>query len=431
MDVTPTEELLRAQLTRLQEAFDKCTTQLDSSRLENDLLRDRGTALEHETKYLRYLLEQTHVDLETTQTELTNTKNSSREEIEGLEASVRDITEEKVCAEEEASTLHNQLSETNRERSSEALQRKTEIQRLERELKTSKAETKTHKDSAIRFAEDLRTARDNHNSTRSALQETQERLSSEEKIHSKARETLGTIATLAENLKAGKQTLERSLARERRSKSESDSEASSLRKELAEFRALHSERISALESELSARSNDLKESNKSVEILQIELKDAEKTLQELSVENNSLRAHLASMESGRHELLERHSELEESLEEIQDDLRVANEGLNSTQDVLEKAILERDTLRNQRKNFLLSSDREAQLELKLLDQKRAFEDRLRDIHSILGLKFTTAFQLEVREIHKTAFKQMPKSFNVPLLHQYQHHHSHQQEVKSS
>jgi len=431
MDVTPTEELLRAQLTRLQEAFGKCTTQLDSSRLENDLLRDRGTTLEHETKDLRYLLEQTHVDLETTQTELTNTRNSSREEIEGLEASVREITEKKAWAEEEASFLHNQLSETNRERTSEALQQKNEVQRLERELKTSKAETKTHKDSAIRFAEDLRTAHDNHNSTRSALQGTRERLSSEEKIHSKARETLGTIATLAENLKAGKQTLERSLARERRSKSESDSKASSLHKELAELRTLHSERISALESELSARSNDLKGSNKSVEILQIELKDAEKTLRELSVEKTSLRAHLAAMESGRHELLERQSELEESLEEIHDDLRVANEGLNSTQDVLEKAILERDTLRNQRKIYLLSSDREAQLDSKLLDQKRAFEDRLRDIHSILGLKFTTAFQSEVREIHKTAFKQMPKSFKVPLLNQYQHHHPQQQEVKSS
>jgi len=435
IDVTPTEELLRAQLTRFQEAFEKCTTQLDSSRLENDLLRDRGTALEHETNDLRSLLERTHVDLETTQMELATTRGSSKEEISGLEATLRDTTEKSARAEEETRSLENQWSETNRERSVESSQQKLLIQRLERELKSSKAETKMHKDAAIGFAEDLRSARDDHKSTRSELRETREVLSSEKERHSKARETLGTIATLAESIKAEKQGLERSLAREHRARTEaessaraaSSSEANALRKQLAELDARNDQRTRALQSELSERLTDLKGSNNSIEFLQIELKGAEKSLRESSLEKTSLKALLAAMESGRHELLERQSELEGSLEEVHDDLTVTHEGLQSTSDLLEKAILERDTLRTQRSTYLRSSEREAQLESKLSEQKKAFEDRLRDIHSILGLKFTTAFQSEVKKRRKTAIEQMPKSFRVPLLHQHQHQQ--QQRVK--
>jgi len=399
MDITPTEELLRAELARLQQAFEKCTTRLDSSRFENDLLRDRGTALETEASDLRNLLESTRFGLESTRNELATVQLSSGAENERLGASLRESTERQARTETE-------LSETNNERASEASKQSAEIQRLNRELKSSRAETKQHKEAAIRFAEDLCQAREGHKSTKAALETTTNLLRSEEQKHAKTKETLGTVATLAENLKAEKTKLERILAREVSSRTDAESTNQALRKQLA-----------GLRSQLSERTGDLEGSNKSVEVLQTELKDAEKVLKESSSEQTSLKAHMAAMESGRHELLERQSELQESLEELQEGLGAAGEELSSTRKGLDKAILERDTLRNQRKTYLQSSDNVARLEVKLAEQKKAFEDRLRDIHSILGLKFTTAVQSEVREIRKSAIQQFPRSLQVPLLRQ--------------
>jgi len=427
IDVTPTEELLRAQLARLKEAFEKCTEQLDSSRLENDLLRDRGTALEHETKDFRSLLDRTHLDLETVQNDLKTTKMSNEKEIESLKTSLQSTSEKQTKAEEEASSLEKRLSVANQEHSSATSTRSKEIQRLERELKSSKTDTKTHKDAAIRFAEDLRNAREDHKSTRLGLQDVQHNLTSERTLHSKTQTTLGTVAILAENLKAEKLGLERALAKEKASKTEAESVASTLRKQLADQKFLHESTKETLQSELDARNEDLKGANQSVEFLQIELKDAEKSLKESGSDRSSLRAHLATMESGRHQLLDRRSEQEESLEEARGELKRASEALASTRANLEKATLERDTLRNQRQTYLQSHEREAQLESKLAEQKKVFEDRLRNIHAILGLKFTTAFQSEVREIRKNAVGQMPKSFRVPLLLQ---HRPQQQQVKS-
>jgi chromosome segregation ATPase len=423
IDVTPTEEVLRTELTRLQEAFEKCTIQLDSSRLENNLLRDRGTALEHETETLQSLLDTTHSDLESTQTELTSLETSSEQDIEVLEALLTSTTEKQARSEKDANSLEKQLSATNQEHASEAARQTAVLQRLERELKASKAETRTHKDAAIRFAEDLRTAWDNHKSTKRTLEETKKLLSKEENLHSKAKQTIGTIATLAETLKGDNQGLKRNLARENRLRSEAESLVDNLRKQQADTKALHDKTILTLQSYFSKRTKDLKASNASLEILQTELKDAEKSLKESSVETISLKAHLATMESGRHELLERQSELEISVEEANDDRETAHQELVSAKVTLETALLERDTLRNQRSTYVLSSEQEAELEAKLIEQRTAFEDRLRKIHAILGLKFTTAFQSEVRTIHKTAIKQMPKSFKVPLL-------LHQQYVKS-
>mmetsp|Transcript_13866 Transcript_13866/g.32315 ORF Transcript_13866/g.32315 Transcript_13866/m.32315 type:complete len:446 (+) Transcript_13866:206-1543(+) len=427
IDVTPAEELLRSQLARLQEAFVKCTEQLDSSRLENDLLRDRGTALENETKDLRSLLDRTHLDLETVQNELKTTKTTTGQEICDLKSSLETTTDNQTKAEEEASALEKRLSEAKQNHTSATNSRDKEIQRLERELKSSKTETKTHKDSAIRFAEDLRKSRDDHKSTKHSLQEIQDNLISERASHAKTKTTLGTVAILAEDLKVEKRGLERALEKETAAKTEAESVADALRKQLADLRKVHESTKESLQSELSARIEDLEGANRSVEVLQVELKSAERSLRESNSDQTSLRTHLSTMELGRHELLDRRSELEEALEEARDDLRRTWETLASTQATLEKAALERDTLRNQRQTYLLSSEREAKLETELSEQKKAFEDRLRDIHAILGLKFTTVFQTEVQEIRKNAVGQMPKSFRVPLLLQ---HRPQQRPVKS-
>ena len=103
-------------------------------------------------------------------------------------------------------------------------------------------------------------------------------------------------------------------------------------------------------------------------------------------------------------------------EEIHEDLEIAQERLHEAESLLENTVLERNTLRTHQDAYLKSSEREEDLKCRLYEQRRAFECRLHDIHSILGLKFTTAVQSEVREIHKNAVEQMPKSFRVPLLH---------------
>jgi hypothetical protein len=424
IDVTPTEEVLRAELARLQEAFEKCITQLDSSRLENNLLRDRGTALEYETETLQSLLDSTHSDLESTQIELTSLRASSDQDIEVLEDLLTSTTEKQSRSERHAKSLETQLSLTNQKHASEAALQITVLQGLERELKASKAETKTHKDAAIRFAEDLRTARDNHKSNKCALEKTKILLSKEEHLHTEAKQTIGTIATLAETLKGDNRGLQQNLARENRLRKETESMVVNLRKQQEKDEALHEKAISALQSDLSERTKILIGSNTSLEILQAELKDAEKSLKESSVEITSLKAHLATMESGRRDLLEHQSELEIFLEEASDDRDTTHQELVNTKEALKTALLERDTLRDQRSTYLLSSEKEAELEAKLVEERTAFEDRLRKIHAILGLKFTTAFQSEVRTIRKTAIKQMPKSFKVPLL-------LHQHYIKSS
>mmetsp|Transcript_52661 Transcript_52661/g.59590 ORF Transcript_52661/g.59590 Transcript_52661/m.59590 type:complete len:186 (-) Transcript_52661:337-894(-) len=184
---------------------------------------------------------------------------------------------------------------------------------------------------------------------------------------------------------------------------------------MEELERFHSTRTNKLKSELNEQLQDLEGSLRSVEMLQIEVKDSERRIGGLSSECNELRNHLSLMEKGRHDLLEHKSELEESFEEIQHDLEIAQERLHEAEALLEKAVLERNTLRTHRDTYLQSSEREAALVLRLYEQRRAFESRLKDIHSILGLKFTTAVQSEVREISRNAIEQMPRSFRVPLL----------------
>lgn len=430
IDVTPTEEVLRAELSRLQEAFDKCTSQLDSSRLENDLLKDRSIALEHEAKDLQTILDRANLNLDAINKDLELAKSTFEEERQSLEKTLKTTTEKQAIAEKSVESLEKQVSEAEKQRLSEATLREAEKQNLERQLKVSKGEAKTQKEAAIRFAEDLRTVREHHKQTKKALEKTNKALSSEIDLHSKTKKTLGTVATLAETLKVEKLTLKRSLEKEESSRIEAETENAALRKQLTKQKAL--------QAELEERLTDLEGSNKSVEFLQIELKDAEAKLQESSLEAASLKEHLMNMEQGRHELLERQSDLQDALDDALAERKMQSESLATAEELLQKAILERDTLRDQRSAYLQSSEREAELEAKLAEQKLNFEKRLKDIHSILGLKFTTAVQSEVRTMRKAAIAQMPKSLKVPLLqhkqgsfHQKHHLQQRQQQVESS
>jgi len=426
MDITPKEELFRAEIKRLKEAFEKCSTQLDSSRLENDLLKDREKALEDETQTLQISLEDSNYALEKSRIEYQTYEKSTKEFISNLEIQIVEFKEEVENSNELNCSLQEELS--NERNKNEMIISELKIGtmselKLERELKTAKADGETHRETAVKFAEDLRTTRNVERDLRHELDAAQKRITTDERCLIEAKKTTGTIATLAEDLKIQKQGLERSLAQAHREgmsselqARESSQEVIVLRERLDELERFHGDRTSKLESELNERLQDIEGSSRSVEMLQIELKDSEQQIAGLSSECNELRNHLSLMEKGRHNLLDQKSELEESFEEIHDDLEIAQVRLHEAEALLENTVLERNTLRTQRDAYLQSSEREEDLKCRMYEQQRAFECRLHDIHSILGLKFTTAVQSEVREIRKNAVEQMPKSFRVPLLH---------------
>lgn len=422
MDITPTVELQAKELDRLKEAFEKCSTQLDSSRLENDLLKDRERELENENLNLREFLEVSNRSLDNSQNELKTYEKSSKELISNLELHLNQIKEEANNSDNSFFSLREESSNKRMEQEVVISRLNTETVRLERELKSAKADGKNYRETAVKNAEDIRKTRDDERTLRHDLHAAQKCIAVNEKRLTEAKTTTGTIATLAEDLKIQKQGLERSLAQAHRDgmAAKSDARIKSeevvvLREKMEELERFHSTRINKLESELNEQLQDLEGSLRSVEMLQIEVKDSERRIGGLLSECNELRNHLSLMEKGRHDLLEHKSELEESFEEIQHDLEIAQERLHEAEALLEKAVLERNTLRTHRDTYLQSSEREAALVLRLYEQRRSFESRLKDIHSILGLKFTTAVQSEVREISRNAIEQMPRSFRVPLL----------------
>jgi len=422
MDITPTVELQAKELDRLKEAFEKCSTQLDSSRLENDLLKDQERELENENLNLRELLDVSNRTLDNTQNELKTYEKSSKVLVSNLELHLSQIEEEAKNSNKSFFSLREESSNKRMEQEVVISRLNTETERLERELKSAKADGKNHRETAVKNAEDIQKTRDDERTLRHDLHAAQKCIAVNEKRLTEAKTTTGTIATLAEDLKIQKQGLERSLAQAHRDgmAAKSDARINSeevvvLREKMEELERFHSTRTNKLKSELNEQLQDLEGSLRSVEMLQIEVKDSERRIGGLLSECNELRNHLSLMEKGRHDLLEHKSELEESFEEIQHDLEIAQERLHEAEALLEKAVLERNTLRTHRDTYLQSSEREAALVLRLYEQRRAFESRLKDIHSILGLKFTTAVQSEVREISRNAIEQMPRSFRVPLL----------------
>jgi len=425
MDVTPKEEILRAELDRLKDAFEKCSSQLDASRLENSLLKDSEASLQVETQILQDSLEATNLELQQNKNELKSAKVSTQDQISVLETKLDEERKAVNAANDLIHTLKAELSNTKQEQETAIARYKVETERLERELKSAKTDSNSHRGMAVKFAEDLRTSRDTSADLRRDLAETKHKLKETNFALKEAKTTTGTIATLAEDLKVQKHGLEVALKQAHQDGSTAEKNVHELKKEIVilrdrmkELERHHAERSASFQEELNDRRKDLDASGRSIELSQIEVKDAERTILKLSSERDELRLHLSSLEKGRHDLLDQKSELEESFEQIHYDLEAAQEKLQSTQALLEKTITERDALRLSQDELKLQSkgksSREVDLECRLYDQRRLFESRLKDLHSILGLKFTTAVQSEIIEIQKSAIEQM-RSPRIPTL----------------
>mmetsp|Transcript_52661 Transcript_52661/g.59589 ORF Transcript_52661/g.59589 Transcript_52661/m.59589 type:complete len:258 (-) Transcript_52661:881-1654(-) len=216
MDITPTVELQAKELDRLKEAFEKCSTQLDSSRLENDLLKDRERELENENLNLRELLEVSNRTLDNTQNELKTHEKSSKVLVSNLELHLSQIKEEAKNSNTSFFSLREESSNKRMEQEVVISRLNTETERLERELKLAKADGKNHRETAFKNAEDIRKTRDDERTLRHDLHAAQECIAVNEKRLTEAKTTTGTIATLAEDLKIQKQGLERSLAQAHR-----------------------------------------------------------------------------------------------------------------------------------------------------------------------------------------------------------------------
>jgi len=438
MEVTPKEELLQAELDRLQEAFRKCSAQLERSQLENNLLRDRAASLEHTGASLRASLDGANAGHQTVATELERVKRETSAKLSALESDLSRRTTElerehsdratdrkrheielgtattKASKEALALELRTVQAEAQAEAQAQAAQ-----QTHERELRSARATATTHKTAALRFAEDLRRVREQHASTKTELETCRTNLREEQALRQQARTTTGTIAVLAETLKADKARLVAKLSRLQTKLEESEarfeSDKAVLREQLATTQTRGATVAESLRSELNDRTDDLTAMGRSHEQLQVELKDAEAGLRESSVEIASLKAHLLALEKGRHELLENQSELEETLEETHEALQRAQEDVHATRNQLEEAM----AASAKAKAAAACDDSRARtraLEQKLVDQRDSHEETLARIHSILGLSFAKAVRTEVRTLQRSALEQlMPSAARVPLL----------------
>jgi len=460
MDITPKEELLQAELDRFRNAFCKCSEQLECSRLENGLLNDRQVVLETQAASLKQSLETSAEQATATRSELESTLDSTRKQLDDLERALSERTKQ---AELEASRHQLELSAATSKHASELAQARTETerlqaaqsasklehQRLQQSLKDTRTESTTHKNTAVRFAGDLRILREQHACTRKELSDCRHALERETESHAASKTTKGKVAVLAESLKDTNKKLENDLAQAHRAMeinaNRRTEEHKVATKQLEEFKAMAHDanakklstdhQLQALQSDLTDRLQDLEALNKSHAKLQETLKDAEKDLRDAKMDKKSLTAHLAATETGRHELLEHQSELQETLEEVQDELDRAHTEIHTTREQLEESLAElqavqqttQEQQQQQQQQDRDDSEQQKQqqqqhdleLERRLEEQQKVFEDRLAQIHAILGLSFAKAVRKEVRTIQRSALEQMAiKSspmLKVPLL----------------
>ena len=132
-----------------------------------------------------------------------------------------------------------------------------ETKRLERELKAIKSERNTHHDTAVKFAKDLCQVRDVQRRLRIELDTNRKQCGAKEQQLIDAKLTTGSIATLAENLKLEKYTLERKLKQSFRSESETHvqlqytiKEVAVLNERVTEIEQFHTTRYNKLDTEL-------------------------------------------------------------------------------------------------------------------------------------------------------------------------------------
>jgi chromosome segregation ATPase len=429
MDVTPKEEVLQNELDRLKEAFDKCTTQLDSCRLENDLLKGFKINLEQETQQLKEALQeaQSQIDIKANEWEELNEWTSQR--IKSYQQTIREQEQNKAQLEEEKgvwmeknATVTKRMVEMEKRYQSSLVKLEKEKHTLQQRLVTLQSENQQQKDTITRFYQDLEASRGKEQQLQKELSTTQGLLQKHELEIQQSKKVTGTIATLAQSLKAEKVTLERSLATTKASlelyhhrEMERTEQLTVLREQYHQLDFSSSERVHELETMLDRQTTQYAETKQDLENVTVLYETTLSQLEETNSQNLALKQHLEGMEVGRHGWLDQKIELEESLEEAFQDVENANIRLRELEGQLEQTECQRALLEAQLDTYRHAADREEALLLQMEEQKVAFEERLNEIRGILGLKFTVAIQTGLQ--HKLRNVDMPTSFRVPLLAQ--------------
>lgn len=432
MDVTPKEEVLASELKRLKEAFEKVSEQLDACRLENDLLKDHKEALEHNYEQLEVALEVTKEAVDRTSVELAESKRQTsnvQKAAVDREASLQSTIAEKELevnqAKAEIGSLQQTQQRLDQEYEAAALKSSKlrddlvqENKALQEKMASIQQDNREQHETIARFYREVETSRANETRLQLSVDNKDRELETLKKEATEARKTTGTIATLAEDLKTKKVTLERLLSKKEQAiatvqdkEADATAQVSALQKRLEDVETSSASRMQYLEGCLEDQTRSLEQSQGDCVSMEIQLADLKSKNSTLEQECQDLRDHLMKMESVRHEWLEQKSEMDESLDETFSDLESANERLHQLEEALEAAELERASLESHREKYMQAATREAALYQKMREQQLSFEHRLQEIRSILGLKFTAAIHAEVQVLKN----ELPISFRVPLL----------------
>jgi chromosome segregation ATPase len=396
MDVTPKEEVLAAELKRLKDAFEKVSEQLDACRLENDLLKDHKRTLEHDRDHLEgaSLAANDAVDKVTAELEQSQLENAAlRTAAADREAELLAAVAEKDSQLDKART---EIASLRREHEAAAHRNDKlagENKELHEKVTSIQRDNREQHETIARFYRDVEASRSNEAKLQRALEETKLELERQRKGMSEATKTTGTIATLAEDLKVKKVGLERLLSQREQTlavvqskEAKATARVAALQKRLEEVEASAASRMQYLEGCLEDQTNSLDVAQEERVKMEIQLTDLKNWL-------------------------EQKSELEESLDEAFGDLEAAHGRLHELEGALEEAERDRAGLEAQRAKFAEAAAREEALHQKMIQQQLAFERRLEEIRTILGLKFAAAVHAEVRLLKN----ELPVSFRVPLL----------------
>ena len=425
MDVTPKEEVLESELKRLKEAFERCTDQLNASRLENELLKDSKSSLETQTATLQATLDATSETLQQTRSELDVTQQHLMDT--NASASQKDKIMEQLQAEHKAEL--EGLKQTNQ-------QLRTKLEKTEKNNTTYLAtiadlrvQSKNQLDHINSIEKSLKIAHDEIVLKDKQYQDLQKKMETQQSEILKAKTTTGTIATLAEQLKSEKVVLKNQLEETKRRLQVTQSSLNDKGVKLEQLQSRFEHMKSSLEAtvdELKTQLDDRTFQSTTLQEMVTKLEKDNEQLVDESLERQAelqaLQRHTQAMETGRHEWLSLRSELEESLEETLGDLESSNAKCMELESQL--AIVKDECTNYKQKveeimNNNNSSDREEELLSKLNEQQAAFDRKLSEIRSILGLNFTAHVKSEVKIVKKAIIQHnndmMPSSFKVPLM----------------
>ncbi len=429
MEVTPREDILQAELDRLKLAFEKCSSQLDACRLENDLVKGHKTNLETETQHLKEALQLSQEEVEKKTQEWKDLNAWTDERMRSYQQTIREqamknseLEDQKLALTEACQQETKRLADSESRWTISMNKLEAEKQSLQRKVAELQQDNKQQHETIARFYKDLESTRSHQERLQRELAQAKDTIAKQQQEMQTSKKDTGTIAILAQELKSQKQVLERSLNLTKQSLASAQMQEGDRAKQLMELREQYEhlqstrmDHIQELETMVENQIHQLNESQNAIQQLQVQLSAATQEVQTLKQDNHELSIHLTHMEAGRHEWLEQKSELQESLDETFHDLEAANERLHQLEETLEATELQRASLAAHQSNFSEAADREAALLMQLQEQRMAFEERLKEIRCILGLKFTAAIQSEVQ--HKFRNVEMPMSFQVPLLAQ--------------